>query len=269
MIQIYQKDLNRYSRPLTRIEQTKLYDKIKKGDRNAKNIVINSCLPLVVSIAKKFRCNNKHIDLEDMIQEGNIALMKAVDNWDVGRGSITTVATWCIRNSLVDMINDCRYTIRYPYSLSRRAAEELRKIYNVDSTDVKYIAKITGLNAKRVKKLLSISPRGMRRIRANQRELVSARSPTDGERGNVQELNVELSQESQKPCLGDLIDLIDTTLEGDQKIIFCLWAGVSKKKIGPKEIAKSLDKSEQYVYDNIYSAKRILSRAAKKVKYHA
>ena len=251
MIQIYQKDLNRYSRPLTRIEQTKLYDKIKKGDRNAKNIVINSCLPLVVSIAKKFRCNNKHIDLEDMIQEGNIALMKAVDNWDVGRGSITTVATWCIRNSLVDMINDCRYTIRYPYSLSRRAAEELRKIYNVDSTDVKYIAKITGLNAKRVKKLLSISPRGMRRMRI---------SVEKGE---------ELSQEYKKPCLGDLINLINTTLEGDQKIIFCLWAGISKKKIGPKEISKSLGKSEKYVYDNIYSAKRILSRAAKKVKYHA
>ena len=251
MSQIYTKDLKQYSRSLTKIEQIELYDKIKRGDRNAKNIVINSCLPLVVSIAKKFRCNNKHIDLEDMIQEGNIALMKAVDNWDVYRGSITTVATWCIRNSLVDMINDCRYTIKYPYSLSRRAVEELRKINNVNSTDVSDIAKITGLGVKRVKKLLSISPRGMRRVRISV------------------EKGAELSQESKKPCLGDLIDLIDTALEGDQKIIFCLWAGIYKKRIGPKEIAKSLVKSEKYVYDNIYSAKRILSRAAKKVKYHA
>ena len=42
-----------------------------------------------------------------------------------------------------------------------------------------------------------------------------------------------------------------------------MWAGVESKKVGPKEIASSLGKTEKYVYDNIYSAKRILTRAAK------
>ena len=77
------------------------------------------------------------------------------------------------------------------------------------------------------------------------------------------------SETATKPCVGDLIDLINNNLDGDQKTIFCLWAGVHKKKIGPKEIAKSIDKTEQYVYNNIYSAKRLLSRIAKKAKSHA
>ena len=247
----YQKDLRRHSRSLSKLEQAELYDKVQKGDNNAKNIVIQSCLPLVVSMAQKFRCNNKHIDLEDMVQEGNIALMRAVDNWDIQKGSITTVATWCIRNALVDMINDSRYTIKYPYSLSRRAVEDLRKINKVDSTDSVHISKITGLSVKRIKKLLSVAPRGMRRKRL------------DGEK------RIEEVQKADKPCLGDLINLINTVLTGDQKTIFSMWSGRNQKRIGPKEIANSLGVAEQYVYDNIYSAKRILSSTVKKAKNYA
>ena len=119
MTNIYQKKLSQLHKPLNRKEQIDLFNKIKTGDVNARDTVIYSCLPLVINIAKKFRINNKHIDLEDMIQEGNIALMRAVDKWDINKGSITTVATWYIRNSLVDMITDARYNIQHPYTLSR------------------------------------------------------------------------------------------------------------------------------------------------------
>ena len=63
--------------------------------------------------------------------------------------------------------------------------------------------------------------------------------------------------------MGDLLGLIDETLEGDEKTIFCLWAGIDSKKIGKKEIAMSLGKTEKYVYDTIKKATRILSNAAK------
>ena len=82
---------------------------------------------LVINIANKFRYNNKHIDLEDMIQEGNIALIQAVDKWDAYQSAITTVATWYVRNALINMITDAKYNIKYPYAMSRRAAEQLRK----------------------------------------------------------------------------------------------------------------------------------------------
>ena len=123
MTKIYKKDITRKHKLLTNQEQVDLYKKMKDGDGEAKEALIYSCLPLVIDIANKFRINNKHIDLEDMIQEGNIALINAVEKWDVSKANITTVATWYVRNSLVDMITDAKYNIKQPYSLSRRAAE--------------------------------------------------------------------------------------------------------------------------------------------------
>ena len=76
-------------------------------------------------------------------------------------------------------------------------------------------------------------------------------------------MTMEEEEILHKPCMGDLIDLINTNLKGEQKTIFCLWAGINNKKIGPKEIARSLGKTEKDVYDTIYGAKRILSSAAK------
>ena len=255
MTNIYRKKVSQLHKPLNRKEQIDLFNKIKTGDVGARNTVIHSCLPLVINIAKKFRINNKHIDLDDMVQEGNIALMRAVDKWDINKGSITTVATWYIKNCLVDMITDARYNIQQPYTLSRRAAEELRKIKNVDSTDVEYIAKETGLTQKRVKKLLAVSPRGMRRLKE--------KSFKEWDIKNITEESVK------KPCVGDLISLINENLVGDQKTIYCMWTGINSKKTGKKQIAISLSKTEKYVYDSIKSATRILSNVVKRVNTNA
>ena len=254
-VRLFGTAMSKFTSPLSKSEQTVLHSKIKQGDLTAKDAVISSCLPLVVNISQKFRFNNRHIDIEDFIQEGNIALMKAVDNWDINKGSITTAATWYIKNRFIDLINDSKYNVRYPYSLSRRAAEELRKVKKIDSNNVDYISKMTGLSKRRVKKLLHISPKGSRRVSLHCRDITQTYD--------------SMEEKPKKPCIGDLIDLINNNLTGDQKTIFSMWSGVFKKKIGPKQIAKSLGKSEQYVYDNIYSAKRILSRIAKKARTNA
>tara|TARA_R100000664_G_C2728445_1_gene119687 strand:- start:15 stop:797 length:783 start_codon:yes stop_codon:yes gene_type:complete len=244
--------------PLNRFEQKELYCKIQQGDQVAKDKVINSCLPLVVKLAQQFRINNRHIDTEDFIQEGNIALMSAVDNWNIDKGSITTVATWYIKNRFIDLISDANYTVQYPYSLPRRASRELRKVKNCRSHNIEYVSEKTGLSKNRVQKLLSISPPGSKRVSLHCRDA-----------GRIHSNEQEQEEATKKPCIGDLIELINNNLSGDQKTIFCMWSGIFKKKIGPKQIAKSLGKSEQYVYDNIYGAKRILSRIAKKAKAHA
>lgn len=258
MTSIYKKQLSQLHKKLDRTSQINLYNKIQEGDQDARDKVIHSCLPLVINLAQKFRCNNKHIDLYDMIQEGNIALIKAVDNWDVNKGNITTVVTWYVKNTLIDMINDAKYKIILPYTLSRRAAEELRKVKNVRSTDINFIAKETGLNKRKIKKLLSISPPGMTRVGINDASI----------KKNVRILEDDI-EKTAKPCIGDLISLINTTLDGDQKTIYSMWAGINTKKIGKKQIAISLGKTEQYVYDNIKNATRLLSKAAKKVNSNA
>ena len=249
MTNIYKQDLNRLYKPLSVPQQLVMHGKMRDGDAQAREDIISSCLPLVIDLAKKFRYNNKHIYLDDMIQEGNIALMKAVDSWDVKKGNLTTVVTWCVRRALIDLITDAKYNVKYAYSLSRRAALELRKVKRVESNDLQVISEETGLSIKRIKKLLSIAPNGSRRVSYGKQQ--------------VRHLTVEEEEDTKRVCMGDLIDLINKNLEGDQKTIFCLWAGVETKKIGPKEIARSLGKTEKDVYDTIYGAKRILSRAAK------
>ena len=272
MKNMYQEDVRKCYNPLSPSEQLVMYSKLRSGDGQAREDIICSCLPLVMDLARKFRYNNKHIDLEDMIQEGNMAIMKAIDNWDIKKGNLTTLVTWCVRSALVDLINDAKYNIKHGYSLSRRAAIELRKVKKSSFTTVEDIANDTGLSKKRVKKLLSISPTGTGRLPYDgDGKLGYSENYTKG-RGNrrrrysdciAKYMITEEEEAIHKPCMGDLIDLINTNLKGDQKTIFCLWAGINGKKIGPKEIANSLGKTEKDVYNTIYRAKRILSRVAK------
>jgi len=248
----YQKDVDTIYQKLTKDEQLELHSHIQQGDQQARGKVIHSCLPLVIDIAKKFRFNNKHIELEDFIQEGNIALIRAVDNWDVSKATITTVATWYIRNALIDMINDARYSIKNPVSFTRRAAEDLRKINRVESSDIAEIATETKLSEKRVKKLLSCSPRGQMRV------------STDNI--NSDDFFADEEEMEKKPCIADLVSLIENHLPSNQKTIFSFWAGISKKKMGVKEIAKYLRVTPQYVYDNLKAAQRTLKRIARENK---
>jgi RNA polymerase sigma factor (sigma-70 family) len=246
---IYQRDVDSVYHKFTKDQQVGLHAQIQNGDDGARSRVIHSCLPLVIAIAKKFRFNNKHIELEDFIQEGNIALIRAVDNWDVAKGNITTVATWYIRNSFIDMINDARYSIKTAVSFTRRAAEDLRKINNVESSDPKKISAETNLSEKRVRKLLSCSPRGQMRI------------STD----NIKHDHFfdDDDEPDERPCMADLVGLVNNSLPENQKTIFSCWAGISKKKMGVKEIADYLGMTPQYVYDNLKAAQRTLKRIAR------
>ena len=250
---IYQRDVDSIYHKFTKEQQVGLHAQIKNGDDDARRKVIHSCLPLVIDISKKFRFNNKHIELEDFIQEGNIALIRAVDNWDVAKGNITTVATWYIRNSFIDMINDARYSIKTAVSFTRRAAEDLRKIKNVDSSDVQKISEETSLSEKRIKKLLSCAPRGQMRV------------STDNINNDDQFFDDD-EELDERPCIADLASLVNSSLPENQKTIFSHWAGISKKKMGVKEIANYLGMTPQYVYDNLKAAQRTLKRIVREGK---
>ena len=116
MKSMYQDDVRKCYNPLSPSEQLVMYSKLRSGDIQAREDIICSCLPLVMDLARKFRYNNKHIDLDDMIQEGNMAIMKAIDNWDIKKGNLTTLVTWCVRSALVDLINDAKYNIKHSLS---------------------------------------------------------------------------------------------------------------------------------------------------------
>lgn len=249
-MQEYGEDIAKVHIKYSKKEQIALWEKMQAGDSSARDKIIFSCLPLVVNIANKFRVNNKHIDLEDMVQEGNIALLEAVDRWDANRAAITTVATWYVRNALIDMIHDGKYKIKNPLSLSRRAAEELCKIKRVENEfntqDVKQISEKTNMTEKRVAKLLSVAQN--KRYSPHEIEV-----PID----------FEEDQAPTRPCMADLISLAEETLDSTEKNVFFMWSGIKSKKEGVKKISQSMDFTVKETMSILSKAKRKLKNAAK------
>jgi RNA polymerase primary sigma factor len=98
---------------LTHQEEIDLSKRVKKGDKAARKRLIEKNLKLVVSIAKKSR--GRGLPFEDLIQEGNIGLMKAVGKFDPDRGfRFSTYATWWIRQTIQRAVADKGRTIRVP-----------------------------------------------------------------------------------------------------------------------------------------------------------
>ena len=108
----YFKDVSRY-KLLTREQEITLSQKIEKGDKYARELMIQSNLRLAISIAKKY--HKSGCSMEDLIQESNIGLMKAVEKFDWRRGfKFSTYASWWIRQAITRHISTQRNTIRVP-----------------------------------------------------------------------------------------------------------------------------------------------------------
>ena len=117
-MKMYLKEIEEY-KMLTASEEIKLAKEIDNSIPEAKEKFINANYRLVVSIAKKYRKEN--VDMLDLIQAGNIGLIKAVEKYDYKKGfKFSTYATWWIKQSITRYIDDCENTIRIPVHLHQR-----------------------------------------------------------------------------------------------------------------------------------------------------
>jgi RNA polymerase primary sigma factor len=146
---------------LTKDEEVDLAKRVEQGDRKAVEKLIQSNLRLVVSIAKKYL--GRGLSMLDLIQEGNMGLMKAVKKYDWRRGfKFSTYATWWIRQAITRAIADQARTIRVPvhmvetinkfHRISRRLAQDLGR-----EPEPEEVAKEMGLEPEKGREILKIA----------------------------------------------------------------------------------------------------------------
>jgi RNA polymerase primary sigma factor len=113
---------------LTHQEEIDLSKRAKKGDEAARNRLIEKNQRLVISVAKKSR--GRGLPFEDLIQEGNIGLMRAVEKFDSDRGfRFSTYATWWIRQAVQSAVADKGRTIRIPVHVGDKM-RKMARTYN-------------------------------------------------------------------------------------------------------------------------------------------
>ena len=159
-VRMYLKEIGKI--PLLDADQEmKLAERIAAGDEKAKNELVEANLRLVVSIAKRYV--GKGMFFLDLIQEGNLGLMKAVDKFDYQKGyKFSTYATWWIRQAITRAIADQARTIRIPvhmvetiHKVSRYSRQLLQELGHEASADE--IAEKMGMSADKVREILKIA----------------------------------------------------------------------------------------------------------------
>ncbi|HEY8583283.1 MAG TPA: sigma-70 family RNA polymerase sigma factor [Capillimicrobium sp.] len=115
---LYLEEIGRH-RLLTADEEVELAKRIERGDLAAKERMMTANLRLVVSLAKRYQ--DRGLTLFDLIQEGNVGLMRAVERFDYRKGfKFSTYAVWWIRQSLARALADKGRTIRLPVHIAER-----------------------------------------------------------------------------------------------------------------------------------------------------
>ncbi|MGM0470729.1 MAG: sigma-70 family RNA polymerase sigma factor [Bacillota bacterium] len=145
---------------LSKKEEAELARKAQDGDQRAREELIEHNLRLVVNIAKKYQ--GKGMELEDLIQEGNLGLMKAIDKFDPDKGyKFSTYATWWIKQGITRALPEAK-TIRIPVHIWEKTTKIFKakdKLYNELNREPtsEEIAEEVGIKEEKVKEIIRIT----------------------------------------------------------------------------------------------------------------
>jgi RNA polymerase primary sigma factor len=174
VLSMYLKEINRIPL-LSREDEDKYARAAAAGDKFAKDMLVKSNLRFVVNVAKKYQ--NQGLPLSDLISEGNIGLINAIERYDVDKGyHFISYAVWWIRQAILKAICEKSRMIRLPLNRANELVqiEKARKVLEGSMTEdeeIKEIARLLEMDADHVADLISVS-----------REFVSLETPVFDER---------------------------------------------------------------------------------------
>jgi RNA polymerase primary sigma factor len=208
-LQLFLNEAGRYAL-LTAAEEVELAKRIERGDKEAKDLMVNSNLRLVVSIAKKYQGHG--LSLLDLIQEGIIGLIRAVEKFDWRRGfKFSTYATWWIRQAVQRGVANKSRTIRIPVHIVERETK-------ISRAERELTAKLGRLpTEEEVAKASKLPLKQVREVRQAARAVTSLDKPIGSEGDSTfgdlfkdehgefeEEVHVSLEQETLHRALGKL-----------------------------------------------------------------
>ncbi len=219
VISIYLKEINKVPL-LTRDEENHYARLAADGDEHAKEMLVKGNLRFVVNVAKKYQ--NQGLPLEDLINEGNIGLMNAIERYDVDKGyHFISYAVWWIRQAILKAISEKARMIRLPLNRANELVqiEKARKglqIEGREDPDFEEIARAVGMDAEHVASLVNIS-----------RDLVSLESPVYTDRSQselgdfIEDMDYKGPDEilMERSLKDDIAKVLETLSEKESDII--------------------------------------------------
>ncbi len=221
-------------------EEVELAKRIEAGDKEARDHLINANLRLVVSVAKKYRGHG--LPLDDLIEEGNIGLMRAVGKFDYRRGfKFSTYATWWIRQAIIRSIDEQSRIIRVPVHLSEEARQIKKAVNNLSAKldhkpTVEEIAQELGWDVEKINRM-NLTPAML--------QVKSLDAPISQESedsiGNLIPDDVDIAEHAENNVMHQyLVDLLGILDEREQQIIRLRFGLIDGKEYTLEQIGAEL-----------------------------
>ena len=246
-------------RLLTAEEEVELAQRIKEGDQAALDKLVRANLRFVVSVAKQYQ--NQGLSLQDLINEGNLGLVKAAQRFDETRGfKFISYAVWWIRQSILQAVAEQARIIRLPMNQVGALGKVKKAVSLLEQRlerrpTVKEIADAVGLDEDKVEQLMSLTSRH-----------ISTDAPLDdSEDANFLDVFVQedetktdasVEQESTNKAIRHSLDMLS---EKERTIITMYFGLGTQREYSLEEIAMKLDISRE-------RTRQIRDRALKRLK---